>query len=248
MKREALRTWLFGVLAAIAIIVCVRLGLWQLDRLEQRRARNAQVRAKASLPPASVHELRGGDSASIHYRHVAVRAIPDYSREIILAARSQAGAPGVQILTPVRPVGSQSDTEVLLLRGFVYAADGKTYDRIAAREGDTLTIDGIVTMFPPKREGNVRLSGDGVIRYLDRDTIQSMLGAPIEPYLLLALGDTVPKSMTAPARVPPPSLSEGAHFSYALQWFGFASVFAIGFVAFAVSARKDRMGRSELAD
>jgi surfeit locus 1 family protein len=220
----------------------VRLGFWQLDRLEQRRVRNAAVQAKAKLPAAHVSQLRGGDSASIHWRHVQLRGIPDYERELVLAARSQAGAPGVQLLTPRRPIdGSFGDTAILVLRGFVYAADGIEFDKIAAREGDTLDIDGLVTFFPPKRPGNVRLtSTPTAIRYLDRDTIESMIGRPIEPYLLLALGDTVPRSMTSPARVPPPSLSEGPHFSYAMQWFGFAIVFAIGFVAFVVNGRREQ--------
>jgi surfeit locus 1 family protein len=242
VKGITLRTLLFGVLATAAIALCVRLGFWQLDRLEQRRARNATVQAKAKLPAASVGELRGGDSASIHFRHVKLRGIPDYEREVVLAARSQAGAPGVQLLTPVRPVdGSFGDTAILLLRGFVYAADGIEFDKVAAREGDTLDIDGLVTFFPPKRPGNVRLtSTPTAIRYLDRDTIETMIGRPVEPYLLLALGDTVPKSMTSPARVPPPSLGEGPHFSYAMQWFGFATVFAVGFVAFVMNSRKER--------
>ena len=238
----SIRTILFGVLATSAVLLCVRLGFWQLDRLEQRRARNAAVQAKAQLPAADVGQLRGGDSASIHWRHVQMRGIPDYEREIVLAARSQAGAPGVQLLTPVRPVdGSFGDTAILVLRGFVYAPDGIEFDKVAAREGDTLDIDGLVTFFPPKRPGNVRLTSSATaIRYLDRDTIEAMIGRPIEPYLLLALGDTVPESMTKPARVPPPSLSEGPHFSNAMQWFGFATVFAVGFVAFVVNSRKEQ--------
>ena len=83
-----IRTILFGVLATAAVLLCVRLGFWQLDRLEQRRARNAAVQAKAQLPAADVGQLRGGDSASIHWRHVQMRGIPDYDREIVLAATS----------------------------------------------------------------------------------------------------------------------------------------------------------------
>lgn len=239
MSGRPVRTFLFGVLAMAAIVLCIRLGIWQLDRLEQRRVRNAAVRSQATLPPVNVAALRGGDSATVHYRHVTLRGVADYDREIVLAARSQAGAPGVHILTPVRPLdGAFGDTAVLVLRGFVYAADGRTFNEVAAQEGDTLVIDGLVTMFPPKRAGNVKLTSARAIRYLDRDTIEVMIDMPIEPYLLLALGDTVPQTMTKPARVPPPSLSEGPHFSYAMQWFGFAIVFAIGLVAFVVSGRR----------
>ena len=239
MKRSTVRTVAFGLFAAAAIALCIRLGFWQLDRLAQRRMRNEAVRAMAEQPVVGVDALRNLDSASIHYRRIRLRGVAEYEREIVLAARSQAGAPGVHLLTPVRPLdNSFADTLVLLLRGFVYAPDGRTFDEVAAREADTLDIDALVTMFPPKRESHVRLASPGAIRYLDRDTIAAIIDSPIEPYLLLALGDTVPQSKTRPARVPPPSLGEGPHFSYALQWFGFATVFAVGFVAYVMSGRK----------
>jgi len=49
---------LFGVLTVIAAGVCVRLGFWQLDRLEQRRAKNALVLERGTLPPLPMRALR----------------------------------------------------------------------------------------------------------------------------------------------------------------------------------------------
>jgi surfeit locus 1 family protein len=48
------------------------------------------------------------------------------------------------------------------------------------------------------------------------------------------------QDITRPSRVPPPSLTDGPHLSYALQWFGFATVFMIGFVVFARGKRTAR--------
>jgi len=70
------------------------------------------------------------------------------------------------------------------------------------------------------------------VRLLDRDTIATLTGHPLAPFLLLALGDTAMYDIAKAARVPPPSPSEGPHQSYAMQWFGFALVFLVGFVAF----------------
>ena len=44
------RDWLGLAGALAAAIVCVRLGFWQLDRLRQRRARNAVVLAARQQP------------------------------------------------------------------------------------------------------------------------------------------------------------------------------------------------------
>jgi surfeit locus 1 family protein len=68
----------------------------------------------------------------------------------------------------------------------------------------------------------------------------AMMGRPLVPVVLLALGDTTPRDVSRPTRIPPPSPSEGPHKSYAFQWFGFAAVFLVGFLAFAAKgARED---------
>lgn len=240
MNKRVFATVAFGVFTAAAILVCIRLGIWQLDRLDERRALNAAVRAQAELPPASVAELSGADSAAVHWRRVSLRAQAHYDREMVLAARAQAGAPGVHLVTPVSLIGEElGDTLVLLLRGFVYAPDGRTIDHVAAREGDTLDVEGLAMVFPTPRDGLVRLSGEPpALRMLNRDTISALLEAPVAPFVVLVLGDTIPKSLALPARIPPPSLSEGPHFSYALQWFGFALVFALGYVAYVMNRRQ----------
>lgn len=230
-----LRVVLLGIVALAAAAGCVRLGMWQLDRLETRRARNALVLGRTEAPPLGLAALQGQDTAAIHWRRVHVRGVADYSAEALHATRSQNGSPGVHLLTPLRPLdGSWGDTAVLLLRGFVMSPDGRTIDQPKAREADTIEVDALVTIFPPRRPGNARMpSAPGAVRLLDRDTLSAMMSRPLAPFVLLALGDTVVRDVTLPARVPPPSQSEGPHFSYAMQWFGFALVAIVGFVAFA---------------
>ncbi len=233
MKRWTVRFISFGIATLLAVLLCVRLGIWQLNRLEERRARNESVRAQSELPVLELGGLLGKDSAYVHYRKVRLKGVALYDRELVLAARSQAGGPGVQLLTPVRPADSLfGDTVVMLVRGFVFASDGRSYDQKLAREADSLDMDVLVTMFPTGRTGNVKLSDTISLRYANRDTIAEIIGAPVAPYVLLALGDTVPRIKGIPSRVPPPSLGEGPHFSYAMQWFGFALVFVIGFIAY----------------
>ena len=233
----SIRTILFGVCAVVAAGGCVRLGICQLDRLKQRRALNALVLARSSNAAVSISELQGQDTSAIHWRHVTIRGVPDYDAELVHATRSQAGSPAVHLLTPVRPLdGAWGDTAVLLLRGYLYSPDGRTVDWAQAREGDTLAFDALVIEFPPAREGTVRMpSAARAVRFLDRDTLQTMMHRPLAPFILLALGDTVSRDISKPTRVPPPSLSEGPHQSYAYQWFAFATVALVGFVAVARS-------------
>ena len=226
---------MFGLVAVLAAGVCVRLGIWQLDRLAQRRAKNALMSSRRGAAPVSITALRAQDTAEIHWRHVTVRGVPDYSAELLHATRSQGGSPGVYLLTPVRPFdGAWGDTAVLVLRGFVYAPDGRTIDWQQAREADTIAFDALVTEFPPPVAGTVVMpSAARAVRVLNRDTLQALMHRPLAPFVLLALGDTVSRDIRKPTRIPPPSLSEGPHQSYAYQWFTFALVALGGFVAVA---------------
>jgi surfeit locus 1 family protein len=236
------KTALFGVVAFAAAAVCVRLGIWQLDRLDQRQARNAIIRERSEAAPVSISALQGQDTTRTHWRRVHLRGIADYRGEAVLAARSQSGSPGIYLLTPVRPLdGAWGDTATLLLRGYVYSPDGRTIDFKKAEEGDTIDVDALITSFPVPKPGTVRLpSSSRAVRVLDRDTLAAVTGHPLAPFVLLALGDTVVHDVTLPARVPPPPLNEGPHLSYALQWFGFATVFVVGFIVFARGPRRYR--------
>lgn len=234
------KTVVFGVFTAIAVGICVRLGIWQLDRLSQRRAQNAIVSARGSAPAMTVAELSGQDTSVTHWRHVRVEAVADYEHELVHATRTQNGSPGVHLLTPVRPLdGSWGDTAILVLRGYLYAADGRTVDFAKAREADTLRLETLLTSFPPIKAGQARMqSSPRAMRLLNPDTIATLIGRPVAPFILLALGDTVMTDITRPSRVPAPPITEGTHFSYAMQWFSFATIFVIGFVVFALPKRR----------
>lgn len=234
------KTVAFGLLTAVAAAVCVRLGIWQLDRLDQRRAQNAIVSARGAEPPLSLAMLQGQDTSITHWRRVRVEGVADYSRELVHATRTQNGSPGVHLLTPVRPIdGSWGDTAIVILRGYLYSADGRTVDLAKAREQDTLRMDALLISFPPPRPGQATMqSSPRAMRLLDRDTIGTLVGRPVAPFMLLALGDTIMQDITRPTRVPPPAVTDGPHLSYALQWFSFATVFVLGYVFFARTRRR----------
>ncbi|HEY0929096.1 MAG TPA: SURF1 family protein [Gemmatimonas sp.] len=236
------KLWLFGLLAMIAVSVCVRLGIWQLDRSQERRLQNRVVSERGAMAPLSLAALRGQDTVVTHWRHVKVEAVADYAHEAVHATRSQGGSPGVHLLTPITAIdGSWGDTAILLVRGYVYSADARTIDHDKAREADTLSLDALVLSYPPARAERVTLpSNPRAVRLLDHDSLSRIVGRPLAPFLLLALGDTLVRDVTRPARIPPPSLSEGPHKSYAFQWFGFATVFLVGFVAFVRGRRGKR--------
>src|SRR6478672_2487185 len=113
------------VFAAILTLVFLRLGFWQISRLHQRQALNAELSSRAVGEPVQLSQLPT-DTAKAHYRHVRIDGTYDYANEIYLTLRSREGSPGINIVTPVHLTGN--DTALLLVRGWVYSPDGITVD------------------------------------------------------------------------------------------------------------------------
>lgn len=231
------RTLLFCALALVATALFVRLGFWQLQRLHERQARNAIVAQRQHAAPVPVGALPH-DTASVRYRPTTVTGVYDYGNELVLTSRTHDGAPGVELLTPVRMAGT--DTAVLVDRGWVYAPDGSTVDRARWQEGDSAHVGGYVELYTADGEGAPTMARDPhVVRRASRREVAAKLPYPVAPYYVLYTSDTA--GAKHPVRREPAALDEGPHRSYAFQWFSFALIAIVG--AGAVVAR-ERSSRS----
>jgi surfeit locus 1 family protein len=190
----------FGAVTALVIAaVCVRLGVWQLDRLAQRRARNAVLASRLALPPLVVGRATLPDSA--RQRRLIARGVYDFSRELVGPGRSFDGSPGVALVTPLR---LDDGSAVFVDRGWVPSPDARHVDQTRYRESDTATVEGLGT---------------------DRYDVGPM-PYPVLPFILQQTGTDAARGL--PRRWPPPALGNGPHLSYALQWFSFALIILIG--------------------
>ena len=77
MNRVDVRAWAFGLVAVLAVGVFLRLGTWQLDRLGERRASNADRAALSALPPIDLVADRPSTD-SLLWRRVRLSGTWDY--------------------------------------------------------------------------------------------------------------------------------------------------------------------------
>jgi len=228
------RVSLFVALALALAVVFVGLGFWQVGRLGQRRAHNAQVIARMREPAVPFERI----SDTLSYRRAVVSGTPDYANEIVLTGRSRNGSPGIYFLTPVR--GARGDTAAVVIRGWVYSPDAATTEPARWREARE-SFSGYVAMLPdgPMLRAGARPRS---IRKLTTSGVRGLLAYPVAPMYLISQDAAAD---TAPARLPPPALDEGSHLSYAIQWFSFAAIAVIGAATVVFQARLSPQRQSQ---
>ncbi|UYN91821.1 MAG: SURF1 family protein [Anaerolineales bacterium] len=237
------RRWLLAtVLVLAAAAVMVRLGVWQLDRLEWRRAFNARVIEQANLAPMQLGAADTNlDLYSMEYRQVQITG--EYLANDAVALRNQVWVTvygnqlGYKLLMPLRIEGS--DTAILVDRGWIPAE--QPLDLAQYAEPGPVTITGqlrraeidVQLAFnadPTLQPGEQRLE---LWNYLDLPRLAQQMQTPL---LTSGYVQIVPQDeQTQPPFANPPELdlSEGSHFGYAVQWFTFATILLAGYPFFA---------------
>lgn len=252
-----------GALATLVVLgvaaLCIRLGFWQLDRLEQRDRLNAAIQTRMQGEPVSL-ERTPADTSGWAYRRVRLEGRCDASRPIVLAGRSRRGMPGAHLLCAFLPAAGGD--AILLDRGWAPAPDARSVERrlltpptgprsvmvqltpLPPASGDPIERDGAMDAGLTAGEGGLVLQPDLeplVLYRLNRRDAAALLPYPVSPlYARVLPPDSLPAgaplstgSAEPPIAPAPPDLSRGPHLGYALQWFSFAAIALIGWAALA---------------
>ena len=219
----------FHLLVFGSIALMIWLAFWQLDRLDQRRAFNDLVTEQIAQPPLPLDQLlaeAGDDPESIEWRQTIVTGqyLPD---QILWFNRSQDGIAGDNVLTALVTEG---DTTVVVNRGFVPLGA----DVPAAPTGETELLARV--RIPQERQrGELTDATDAgaavtEVRRIDLGQLSAQLPGEVAPVYLDLIDAIPPIGPNDPAPVPAPTLDEGPHLSYAVQWFIFATCVLVGWV------------------
>lgn len=244
IARLLTRRWLLAtVLVLAAAGVCVRLGIWQLDRLAERRAFNTRVVEQQEAAPLTLDApALDLDLYSMEYRRVIVtgRYLPE--DEIVLRNQiwlTEFGTElGVKLFTPL--VIDGTDKAILVERGWIPEADAK--DRAAYDEEGTVIVNGQLrraeTDFSLGRtlHPDPTLAPDEARLDAWNNLDLGRLGQQMDVELLPVYLQRMPEgAQTEPPYALPPELdlSEGSHLGYAFQWFSFAALLILGYPFFA---------------
>ena len=227
------RKWILPTLLVLfGAVICVRLGIWQLDRLSQRRAFNQHYVDMASDSPLRLPDSENLDQ--MEYRAVVARGTFDFSNQIAIRNQYYRDQYGYHILTPFV---MEDGSAVLVDRGWIPAQGNSDRNGWEKYNEDALTtVRGVVRLSRDKGDiignsdpelspGQTRLD---IWNFPNIPRIQEQLPYSLLPIYIQesnpALNDP------APIRVPPDvEITEGPHLGYALQWFTFAAILLVGY-------------------
>lgn len=241
------RRWLLATLLVIAAVaLMIRLGIWQLDRLETRRAYNARVLEQQSEAILNLDEENISlDLYSMEYRQVVVHGQYLPEEEIVLRNQPWQGELGVQLFTPL--LIEDAGQIILVQRGWIPGNQSDPQSRTHFAEPGSIAVSGVIRR--AETDFGVQLRPDPTLapdesrldawNNLDLERLGSQMEFPLLPVYLQRIPDG--QDISPPyAQILVLDLTEGPHLGYAGQWFLFALLLGLGYPVFV---RKQEQGR-----
>jgi len=230
------RRWvLFALTVAGLVAGTIWLGNWQFDRLTDRKADNAVVRANETKDPVPVGDvLAVGRAVAENDEWRLVEATGTYAaaETVVVRYRSRDQASGVDVLVPL----VTADGPALLVdRGFLEARpDGTDRSGVPTPPAGEVTVTGWVRA---DGTGDSTAVDDLSTRAVSSVEIGEALGRDVYGgFVELRAEDGSPAEGLEPVELP--ELNNGPHFFYGLQWWFFGVLAVFGFCYLALDERK----------
>ncbi|CAN2196171.1 COG3346 Uncharacterized conserved protein [Candidatus Nanopelagicaceae bacterium] len=224
VEKKGKEPWSFlKTLVALALIVlCVWAAQWQYHRGVDRHARNTIIEERIARDAIELGQI---DSvlANNEWQSIVTTGSFDEKKQILLRNRYSEGKYGYEVLTLFT---STSGEKFWVDRGWVQAgATATTPPEVTSVPVGEVTITGRFRLDSSLPRGSFFAlpgSGEDLVSELNA---QSQLNT--EKYYLDLLSGSEP-SLTPAVTAQLPSLSDGPHMAYALQWLFFGGLVIYG--------------------
>ena len=223
------------LLVLLAAAVFARLGIWQLDRLAQRRAFNNHVLSMRDLPALDLNTTDGTDLLTQEYRRAVAEGIYDFANQIAVRNQYHEGQYGYRLLTPL--ILGTDTAAVLVDRGWIPAEGNESASAWGRYDvAGPLHVEGVLrlgTAGPifggqPSPTPNPSAPRIDFWNQIDLEAIAAQAHLNLlAAYIQLDPGESSDE-LPIPSQ-PEIELTEGPHMGYAVQWFTFAILLLVGY-------------------
>lgn len=226
------RWWWVTLLVIVAIGVMIRLSIWQVNRLQQRRTANALLQEQLAAEPLVLSDvdLQSTDLTEMPDRRVRASGVFDFSEQISLNVQNFRGSAGVHLVAPLRLEGR--DEAVLVDRGWIPEAEADPQSWSQFDESGVVTVEGVIRLTETARNVDPPERAQQTWFRINVEAIERQMPYELLPVYVLQAPPEAGNQSLPYRQVPVVDLSEGPHLSYAVQWAAFALMLGIGYVVY----------------
>ena len=229
------------ILVIVAVVAMVILGFWQLDRHSQKTEINERINSRLEQPSIDLNGFILESTSQIatseyEYRAITVSGNYRQSDSILVRNRSFNGSPGFWFLTPLE---LKNGSFVIINRGWIPISaedymDSETSDvEITGFLRKTESAKGLQKADPEEKELD-SLGRVDLVRY------EKQLGYEILPMYIQLTEQNPDQIDNFPRILDIPEFKERQHLNYAVQWFIFATIAAVGYPLVIYRNKKNR--------
>lgn len=209
------------VFVAILVPLFLGLGLWQLDRAEQKRALSTALEMRSKMPELALSAQLPAAS-ELEYRKVTAAGRYLVDKTVLIENRKHLGRRGFHVITPLL---TESGQTVLVNRGWIpVQGDGMAMPNIPDSNMN-MSIRGEVRIpHPPALGLELKISPQELMPhwpFLTLENYTSWSGLEIQPFVILQAADGASGFVRQWPRV---KENAAMHTGYAVQWFAFALI------------------------
>lgn len=243
------------LLSIILIPLLISLGLWQLDRADEKRIIDQGVNDAIAKP---AFDLNNADFSTLEdniYRSTVIRGEFDNKQQFLLDNRTHKGIPGYHVLSPFllanEVTDSTSQYAVLINRGWIAYLGTRDQIEDISLENKITKIIGTVKNIPRSivlkeqvnedsfntltfKAENKKLVGVSLIQSIQLNRFEEKLNYKLLP-IMIELDKTDKNGFTREWQ--PYYGSIDKHNAYALQWFAMATILLFLFIKLNIRKR-----------
>lgn len=232
MARRRFRfNWKMTLFTALLLPLLISLGLWQLEREQDKIAAQEQYSRRLEQPAVDLGSVNWND-ADLSWTQVTAKGHFDTERQFLLDNRILDSRVGYEVITPF-----VTDHGVVLVnRGWI--AQGATRADLPSLELSDMPDQQIVGhIYVPSGEvlilgGNVdqEVTWPRVLQRVDINGISEALGYDVRPHIV-----RLAENSAGALRInwPPINMQPEVHRGYAVQWFLMALALIILYLVFS---------------
>ena len=226
---------LWSIIVTLLILpVFIRLGFWQLDRADEKRAIQLQQQAMMKKGNLNINNVVSQHEI-FEYQKAEVTGKFEKQRLMFLDNKPYKGVHGYHVITPFKI--KDTNEYILVNRGWVAMRAHRENLPAVDTSDKQQTIKGMIkfpsSQFKLGETINENSQWPRRIQWLELESIARQLNVKLWPYILLQEADTNSKLIRDwKIVVSPPE----KNISYAVQWFSLALALIIIFIV--VNAKK----------